>query len=103
MNRKAVFAAALAGLCLFAQQPRTDEPRYTASGQLVRPDNYREWIYLSSGLGMTYGTVESANAMSPRFDNVFVTPEAYKKFLETGTWPDKTIFALEVRYSSTKG
>jgi hypothetical protein len=31
------------------------------------------------------------------FDNVFVNPSAYKKFQETGTWPDKTILVLEVR------
>jgi hypothetical protein len=37
------------------------------------------------------------------FDNVFVNPEAYKKFLETGTWPDKTVFVLEARMAQTKG
>jgi hypothetical protein len=86
-----------------AQQARTDEPRYTSDGQLMRPDNYREWIYLSSGLGMTYGTVESSSVSAERFDNVFVTPQAYKAFLQTGAWPDKAMFALEVRYSATKG
>ena len=38
-----------------------------------------------------------------RFDNVFVTPQAYRAFLQTGTWPDKTMFALEVRNSASKG
>jgi hypothetical protein len=91
-------------LGLDAQQAPTDEPRYTGDGQLMRPNNYREWIYLSSGLGMTYGTVESgANAQSERFDNVFVTPRAYRAFLPTGTWPEKAMFALEVRNSATKG
>ena len=69
------------------------------------PDHYREWIYLSSGLGMTYGVVESAvNAMAgQRFDNVFVNPQAYRSFLQTGTWPDKTVFVMEVRALSMKG
>src|SRR2546422_8719068 len=64
-----------------------------------------EWIYLSSGLGMTYGVVETVvnAAVGDRFDNVFVTPQAYKAFLQTGTWPDKTMFILEVRSSTTKG
>jgi Cytochrome P460 len=83
-----------------AQQARTDEPRYTNDGQLMRPDNYREWIYRSSGLGMTYGVVDT---FSGRFDNVFVTPQAYKAFLQIGAWPDKTMFVLEVRSSATKG
>jgi Cytochrome P460 len=104
MNTKILLAVSLMCLAVPAQQTRTEEPRYAADGQLIRPDNYREWIYLSSGLGMTYGVVESAaGAPSPRFDNVFVTPQAYKAFLQTGAWPDKTMFALEVRNSATKG
>jgi hypothetical protein len=84
-----------------AQQAQPDEPRFTNDGQLARPDNYREWIYLSSGLGMTYGN--APNAASERFDNVFVTPQAYKAFLATGSWPDKTMLVLEVRSATSKG
>jgi hypothetical protein len=76
-------------------------PRYTADGQLQRPDDYREWIYLSSGLGMTYGP--AADGGPPRFDNVFVSPDAYRAFLKTGAWPDGTMFALEVRHAATEG
>jgi hypothetical protein len=77
-------------------------PQYTAEGELVRPDDYREWVFLSSGLGMTYGPNAAPNA-DPRFDNVFVNPEAYRAFLRTGQWPDQTIFALEIRKSVSKG
>src|SRR4051812_22654307 len=68
-------------------------PRYTKDGQLIHPQNHREWIYLSSGLGMNYGPSARAGSM---FTNVFVTPESYRAFLKTGQWPDKTMFALEV-------
>jgi hypothetical protein len=106
MKTKALMVVLLCGwamAALRAQQPAG--PRYTSDGQLMRPDNYREWIYLSSGLGMTYGLAgKLANAATgQRFDNVFVNPEAYRAFLRTGTWPDKTVFILEVRRSSTKG
>ena len=37
------------------------------------------------------------------FDNVFVNPEAYKTFVNTGTWPDKTILVLEQRVARGKG
>ena len=37
------------------------------------------------------------------FDNVFVNPEAYKAFLQTGTWPDKTMLVLEARVAGSKG
>src|SRR5689334_17006494 len=43
---------------------------------------------------MTYG---QAKAAEPRFDNVFVTPDAHRHFLRTGTWPERTTFILEVR------
>jgi YHS domain-containing protein len=88
-----------------ADRPTTDDgPQFTGDGQLIRPKNYREWIYLSSGLGMTYGpAAEAAPDNNPTFDNVFVNPAAYRSFLETGKWPDKTIFVLEVRASESKG
>jgi Cytochrome P460 len=80
----------------------THEPTYTASDQLIPPADYREWVFLSSGLDMSYN--EKANASAePVFDNVFVNPEAYRAFLRTGTWPDKTQFVLEIRGSSAKG
>jgi hypothetical protein len=36
------------------------------------------------------------------FDNVFVNPEAYKAYVQTGTWPDKTVLVLEVRGAEGK-
>ena len=105
MKLKLFLPLLLACLNLTAQQARPDEPQYTNDGQLKLPDNYREWVFLSSGLGMTYGFVDSAtnSAVGDRFDNVFVTPQAYKAFLATGTWPDKTMFIMEVRMSASKG
>ena len=70
MNTRMLLALSLMCFYLPAQPPRSDEPQYTKDGQLVRPDNYREWIYLSSGLGMTYGVVESVANPVQRFDNV---------------------------------
>ena len=71
-------------------------PVYTAGGRLARPLDYREWTFVTSGLGMTYGPAQHASS-SPMFDNVFVTPESYRSFLETGSWPDRTMFVLEIR------
>src|SRR5580700_4993184 len=100
-----MIAASLLSLNLATLRAQSTDPRFTSDGQLLRPDNYREWIYLSSGLGMTYGVAQTVvnAAVGDRFDNVFVTPQAYKAFLQTGRWPDKTMFILEVRSSATKG
>lgn len=75
---------------------------YTTDGQLKFPAHYREWVYLTSGLGMSYQPPAKGMTMDPMFDNVFVNPAAYKAFLATGTWPDKTVLVLEVRGSETK-
>jgi tetratricopeptide (TPR) repeat protein len=34
---------------------------------------------------------------------VFVSPAAFAKFKESGKWPEGTIFALEIRYSTSQG
>lgn len=81
--------------------PKTS-PEYTADAQLKRPEDYRNWIYLTSGFDMSY----SASSEPPdhhMFDNVFVNPEAYKVFMNTGTWPDKTLLVLEERGARDKG
>ena len=78
-----------------AQQPAA--PAFTSAGQLVRPLDYRSWVFVTSGLGMTYGPAKPAEGQPPLFDNVFVTREAYNEFLRSGTWPDKTMFILEGR------
>lgn len=80
-----------------AQTRNAALPVWSSTGQLVRPTNYREWVYLTSGLGMTYGPAQAAAGQTPLFDNVFVTPDAYREFLRSGAWPDKTMFILEVR------
>ncbi len=59
---------------LLAQAPGPgpqEPPQYTADNQFFRPEGYREWIFLSSGLGMTY---DPGRERDPRFTNVFVTP-----------------------------
>ncbi len=75
-------------------------PVYESDGRLRLPGNYREWIYLSTGIDMSYGAAMMGHSM---FDNVFVEPTAYREFVRTGTWPDGTSLMLEVRGATTKG
>jgi hypothetical protein len=95
---------AIAAISLAVSGPEgSNPPRYTADGQLELPADYREWVFLSSGVGMTYGPLGAGRGFPPMFDNVFVSPEAHRAFLRTGRWPDKTVFVLEVRYSASHG
>ncbi|HEY4011573.1 MAG TPA: cytochrome P460 family protein [Acidobacteriaceae bacterium] len=72
-----------------------DNLSYTADGLMRFPERYREWIYITSGLDMSYTATGTPD--HHMFDNVFVNPASYRSFLETGTWPDRTVFVLEVR------
>ena len=80
--------------------------RYTPKGELVKPADFREWVFLSAGLGMNYnpqGAGAAAPGRPPAFTNVYVNPSSYRGFMKTGQWPDKTIFILEVRSSASEG
>jgi hypothetical protein len=66
------------------------------------PAGYREWIHLTSGMDMSYNPSLSAPGHH-MFDNVYAEPSAYREFLKTGTWPDKTRLVLEMRPGKTEG
>ena len=59
---------------LASAAPLPSSPEYTSDAQLKMPENYREWVYLTTGFDMSYnpGTMSMDHHM---FDNVFVNPE----------------------------
>ena len=102
-----VLILTLAAVSLAAHEGRSvpsasaaDGPQFTADGKLVRPADYRRWIYVSSGFGMSY--TQKADDMQ-MFTNVFVKPAAYDYYLANGKWPDKTMFVLEIYGSTSQG
>jgi hypothetical protein len=106
--RKQLRAIVLVAFCALTTQavsvPGSDAgvSMYTPDGRLKFPESYREWIFLSSGLDMSYrdrGGMEDHSM----FDNVFANPPAYREFLKAGTWPEGTLLALEVRGATEKG
>jgi hypothetical protein len=75
-------------------------PAYTKTGELVMPADYRTWTFLTSNINMGYPSEGPRPANGPvTFGNVFVNPDAYRAFMKTGTWPDKTMLMIEVRGS----
>ena len=74
--------------------------QYTNGDELVRPEGYREWVFVSSGFRLSNYTSPTEGAT---FTNVFVDPQAYHQFLTTGSWPDKTVLVEEKRTSTNKG
>jgi hypothetical protein len=78
-------------------------PAYTKTGELIPPTNYRDWTYLTTGIDMSYAPKPPGMQDHSTFDNLFVNPAAYRSFLDTGTWPDKTVLVLEARDARSKG
>ncbi|MBB3859502.1 hypothetical protein GGQ88_000742 [Novosphingobium hassiacum] len=98
---KAIAGATTNGSAGMAAEPNA-EPRYTDNGELILPADYRDWIFLTSGVNMNYSD-ELLNMGHEMVDNVFVNPASWKMFKAAGRWPDGTIFVKEGRVGSSKG
>ena len=102
---KRVFSAVLllavsAGLLPAAPEEKSPKPQFDAKGQLLRPNDYREWMFLSAGYGMNYSPSPGSHEM---FTNVFVQTWAYQKFVNSGKWPEQTMFVIDERDAQSKG
>ncbi len=89
-------------LLLMGAAPVEAPQRFTADGAFIPPADYREWVFLSSGLDMSYSEAPAMDDQS-MFGNVFVDPGSWREFKRTGHWPDGTIFVLENRGASSRG
>src|SRR5579871_3602205 len=101
-----IVAVMLAASCALAASAGTpvgsSATAFTTEGRLPFPDGYREWIYLTSGLDMTYLERQEMGGHS-MFDNVFVAPGAYREFMRSGSWPEGTEIVKEARVAAEKG
>ncbi len=101
-RRLSALAAAVLLCGAAAPVPDAGQPRYDAEGRMIFPADYREWVFLSSGLNMSYSAAP-AMAGADMFGNTFVPAGAYRTFLATGAWPDKTVIILENRGGTSQG
>jgi hypothetical protein len=99
-----VLAFALSGIAhtrlLGGSMERDPKPQYDEKGKLLRPSDYRDWEFLSAGYGMNYSPAPGSHEM---FTNVFVPRWAYQEFLNSGKWPEQTIFVIDERDAQSKG
>ena len=101
-----LLCTALSALPALAQTPPLADPAPAAVPSYVgdrmrKPPDYRDWIYLSAGLDMSYNAGQAPD--HHMFGNVFVDPAAYRAFRRSGTWPDKTTIVLEMRGARGSG
>jgi Cytochrome P460 len=92
----AVFCVTLLGA---APEERTPKPQYDEKGQLLRPGDYREWMFLSAGYGMNYSPGPDSHEM---FTNVFVQRWAYDEFMKSGKWPEQSMFVIDERDAASR-
>jgi len=90
----------MASLALVAASPEgAAKPQYDGKGQLVRPADYREWMFLSAGYGMNYSPGPDSHEM---FTNVFVQRWAYGEFVKSGKWPEQSMFVIDERDAGSR-
>lgn len=69
-------------------------PRYTEDGQLIRPKGWRKWVYV--GTPLTPHDMNGGKASFPEFHNVYVDPESFATFENTGEFPNGTQLLKEL-------
>ena len=81
-------------------------PEYNQKGELLAPRGFRTWVFAGADESPTYkgDLPESTRPERPQHDeakagsfhNIYINPEAYRAFLETGKFPDPTVLVMEV-------
>jgi len=89
-----VIAQVQSGKSAAASRPRY-LPQYTASGDLILPKNFEQWVYVGSPL--TPNALNGGMANFPEFHNVYIEPGAYEIYQKTNVFPEGTIFFKELQ------
>jgi hypothetical protein len=80
-----------------------EEPKYRGE-EMLRPEGYREWMFISASYGLGYSDPAPGEkpAKPGTFHNMYMQREAYKHYVKTGKFPDKTMIVMEVAQPGTK-
>jgi hypothetical protein len=76
-------------------------PVFDAGGALVRPEGYREWVFVGASLGLSYAQVKMDDGPGA-FHHTYLSPEAYREFRRSGRFPDRTVLVLELHEAASK-
>jgi len=77
----------------------TAGPEYDGAGALLRPEGYREWVFVGASLGLSYR--DGAPPAGPgEFHHVYLRPESYEAFRRSGRFPDRTMLVLELHQAA---
>ncbi len=62
--------------------------------EMIRPTNYRTWVYI--GTPVTPNDLNNGHAAFPEMHNVYIDPESYKVYKETGVFKEGTVIVKEL-------
>lgn len=70
-------------------------PEYDKDGALLRPVDFEKWPVVGTSVGLGYDDNAKTDPKNPgTFHNVYLQPEAFDHFVETGEFPEQTIFIV---------
>lgn len=67
-------------------------PTYGSDGALILPQNWRQWVFAGSSLGLSYS--QGGPPGMEMFHETLMEPTAYQHFADTGTFREGTMFVL---------
>jgi hypothetical protein len=82
-----------------ADQHEKYEATFNSDGELIRPAGWREWVFVGSPL--TPNSLNGGEAAFPEFHSVYIDPESWAHWKETGTFREGTMFAKELTLVGT--
>ena len=87
---------ALANMTLYATADHHEkyEAHFTNDGKLLRPEGWREWIFVGSPV--TPNSLNGGEASFPEFHSVYMDPKSWAHWKETGKFREGTMFAKEL-------
>ncbi|MGI9248616.1 MAG: cytochrome P460 family protein, partial [Woeseiaceae bacterium] len=87
---------AVVGLILpiIAASAAAEEYFTIKDGQLERPTGYREWVYV--GTPVTPNDMNDGKAAFPEHHNVYIDPESWAHWKQTGEFREGTILMKEL-------
>lgn len=85
-----ILAVAIAGIGAMGKQ----YAKFDADGRLIRPEGYREWVFI--GTPLTPNDMNGGKAAFPEFHHVYIDPKSYDVYQKTGEFRDGTILVKEL-------
>jgi hypothetical protein len=96
-----LFLAVCIVAAMFAAGPGKAGVRFEGKDTLLRPDGYREWVFVGSSLGLRYDEGKKQPEQL-EYKNVYIDPAAYRAYKETGAFPEGTVLVLETATGEEK-